>query len=712
MKRFGIVVAAAVVFGSMELHAQPPATTAGAVNYARPFEPPTRPALLSLPPGAVEPEGWLRDWCLAAKNGYTGHMDEVHEAFRQAWAADYKMTGQRLAWPKGAWPYEGGGYWFDGLVRLGYALHDEALIGQARRRFDVVVTHTNPNGILFLWWLDKNSPEDVSAVTKGSGSWSIWASGLLGRGMSGYYAGSHDAAVLRALETAYSGEGDWIQKSTPSNLWGAFDTYTWTGNRALAKKLTALFALDGKAMGRGGDFWNRYRKPPSAEPGTENNDHVVHFLESTTPWVLGYLWTGNREALDAVLGWHDLLQRVAMQPSGVPVADEWYGPTGAFRGTETCDVAGYVWSKAMLLLVTGDGAMGDRMERALFNAGPATVTRDFKKHVYFQSPNRMVPNSPIFDHGPRAEGGNYESYHYPLCCTAALNRILPWYVTHMWTATYDNGLAATCYGPCRVRALVGKRVPVVIDCKTDYPFTDTIEMTVAPEKETAFPLLLRIPAWCKEPSLRVNGEQVVLGASEPGRVGPGKPGRNAPAQNNEHAIRDGFVRIDRTWKSGDTVSLRFPMTPVVATGFDRAKGTAPTHSHHAIKVYPPEANPAPGRPYATVSYGPLLFALAIRDTTDANTPDPAARWKYALDTRNPEITVGRHPMPAQWDWPLAAPLRMTVNAMPIDWEPDWKDPALPAAPFAKDKASQRITLIPYGCTKFRVSMFPVAERRR
>jgi len=32
------------------------------VNYARPFEPPTRPAFLALPPGAIEPDGWLRDW--------------------------------------------------------------------------------------------------------------------------------------------------------------------------------------------------------------------------------------------------------------------------------------------------------------------------------------------------------------------------------------------------------------------------------------------------------------------------------------------------------------------------------------------------------------------------------------------------------------------------------------------------------------------------
>ncbi|MCZ7539204.1 MAG: hypothetical protein M5U29_04660 [Anaerolineae bacterium] len=73
-------------------------------NYVRPFEPPTRPAFLPLPPGAVEPAGWLRDWCLAAKDGYTGHMDEVDDEFKRAWAPDHKMTGERLFWYKGAGP--------------------------------------------------------------------------------------------------------------------------------------------------------------------------------------------------------------------------------------------------------------------------------------------------------------------------------------------------------------------------------------------------------------------------------------------------------------------------------------------------------------------------------------------------------------------------------------------------------------------------------
>jgi hypothetical protein len=123
---------------------------------------------------------------------------------------------------------------------------------------------------------------------------------------------------------------------------------------------------------------------------------------------------------------------------------------------------------------------------------------------------------------------------------------------------------------------------------------------------------------------------------------------------------------------------------------------------------------ADGAPYAAVSYGPLLFALPIADTKDANTPDPAAKWSYALDVQGDrlgaDIGVERQAMPAKWDWPLAAPLKLRARAVAIDWSPTLKAPRLPAQPIAKGGPAETVTLIPYGCTKFRVSMFPVTER--
>jgi hypothetical protein len=442
------------------------------------------------------------------------------------------MTGERLFWYKGAWPYEGGGYWFDGLARLGYALHDETLIAQAKKRLYAVADNMNTRGMLFLWWLDRENAGDRKAVTAALEGWPLWTCGLLGRAMTGFYAGSLDKHILGALEKAYSPDPNCLRSITGSisNPWPAYDTYCWTGNRGIAAALDGMFKRKDVALLPN---VRRYREAPDLKPGTTvDNAHVVEFLESTTPWAVGYLWTGEKRYLDAAVGWHDLIDRVAMQPYGVPVSDEWYGPAGAFRGSETCDVAGYVWSQISLLLVSGEGRMADRAERAFFNAGPATVSRDFKSHVYFQSPNRFASHSSDFPHGPMAEGGDYERKHSPLCCTAALNRIVPWYVTHMWMATYDNGLAATCYGPCKVTAMAGDRVPVVITCKTDYPFNETIEISVQPQREAAFPLEFRIPGWCAAPVLSVNGSAVAVE-------------RNAK----------GFVRVQRTWKPGDTVRL-------------------------------------------------------------------------------------------------------------------------------------------------------------
>ena len=121
---------------------------------------------------------------------------------------------------------------------------------------------------------------------------------------------------------------------------------------------------------------------------------------------------------------------------------------------------------------------------------------------------------------------------------------------------------------------------------------------------------------------------------------------------------------------------------------------------------------AGGAPYASVSFGPLLFALPIADTKDANTPDPAAKWQFALDAQGDKpdagITVKRGPMPVKWDWPLESPLKLRASAVSIDWKPTLEKP-LPSEPFAKGGPPEPIILVPYGCTKFRVSMFPVTQ---
>ncbi len=149
------------------------------------------------------------------------------------------------------------------------------------------------------------------------------------------------------------------------------------------------------------------------------------------------------------------------------------------------------------------------------------------------------------------------------------------------------------------------------------------------------------------------------------------------------------------------------MTARLELGRDAAQGAPFDGTHRATSVTIPEENSTRGVPYASVSYGPLLFALPIADTVDANTPDPSARWKFALDVQDPNLTVERTAMPAKWDWPLAPPLTLRANAVEVAWNPDPKSPRLPLLPADSRQAVEQVTLVPYGCTKFRISMFPV-----
>ena len=126
------------------------------------------------------------------------------------------------------------------------------------------------------------------------------------------------------------------------------------------------------------------------------------------------------------------------------------------------------------------------------------------------------------------------------------------------------------------------------------------------------------------------------------------------------------------------------MRAAVATGLDRN----------------PQGPPAP---FASVSYGPLLFALPIAETQDGSGADPSAPWKFAV--AGTTIKVERDTKPARWDWPLAAPLRLKLPAQALAWPGN--DPGvLPG--LVDDGDATEVTLVPYGCAKYRIALFPVS----
>ena len=612
-----------------------------------------QPALETLRPGDVQPAGWLRDWCQTAKDGYLGRLDEIDEHFRIAWTTNCMRRGKHLHWGdahRGSWSAEGGAYWFDGLVRLAWQLDDDALKDYVRKRLDTVLDRMHPHAIAFLHWLDRRDPAQIEEMCVSQG-FSVWASALFSRAVAAYYRASGDPRAIRALNWAFNdvrffefGNG----KAFPAAAW---EVYRLGRDPAVGAALD-----DWCAKGPDDKFitWRYAHSPTHMEfkPFTQKDhdwraQHGVLACETALSALRTSFWrTGKPEWGENVLAWRDYILGNCLQPTGVPVADESFGFAGPDRGTETCTVAADIHLNIEFLSLFGRGCFGDRVERALFNAGAACTTAEFFKHVYVQTPNRTVVEN-RGDFTCPVSARYYLKKNWPLCCTASLCRYLPDFVQHLWMKTPDGGLVATMYAPNVLTTSLGKET-VCVRTETDYPFGETLKLTVEPSKPLSFPLKLRLPGWCAAPAVAVNG----------------KPVRTAGT--------DGFVSLVRTWTSGDVVTFTFPMKPVVETGLDRNKGD-------------------PGVPWCAVSAGPLLFARHL-EGMDENTlrPNLKTDWRLNPSAVAAEAKLVWRTMPGKWCWtPDRMPVRMIV---PTD--------------------SGKIELVPYGSANLRLSMFPVTVDAR
>lgn len=70
--------------------------------------------------------------------------------------------------------------------------------------------------------------------------------------------------------------------------------------------------------------------------------------------------------------------------------------------------------------------------------------------------------------------------------------------------------------------------------ETAYPFADDITLRVTAAKPRPAVIALRVPGWCRDPSVAVNGER------------------------QDVTPEDGYLRLRRAWKSGDVISLTLP----------------------------------------------------------------------------------------------------------------------------------------------------------
>src|ERR1017187_6892177 len=349
---------------SAQIAPDQPASTSGTLKV--------KPAFVPLPPGAVSPKGWLRDWAVDAAQGITGHLDEYSTTFHEAWKG-YPFVA-RGAHPDGTgWPLEQSSYWLDGAVRLAYMLNDADLIKKVKERLDIVVTGVLKGGESFIYW----RPKDVLTDT-----FNNWAHSHMGRALVAYYEASGDPKVLEAIVKGYRGSPlpefrrRFDDVSGAVNIDAMLAAYRMSGERAVLNNVAA-YAQTAAYRDVAGQWLQG-----QVQPG-----HNVIFYENMRVPALLYTVTGNKNDLAATqraLAWND---KHNLLPMGLSSGEEWHAGVGASRGVETCNVAASMWTYLWLLRITGEGSYSDRIEKVFFNAGPAPVARDFKTMSYYQSPN-------------------------------------------------------------------------------------------------------------------------------------------------------------------------------------------------------------------------------------------------------------------------------------------------------------------------------------
>ncbi|MBT3345937.1 MAG: glycoside hydrolase family 127 protein [Gemmatimonadetes bacterium] len=191
---------------------------------------------------------------------------------------------------------------------------------------------------------------------------------------------------------------------------------------------------------------------------------------------------------------------------------------------ETCAAIGLVfWARRMADLY-GIAEYADVMERALYNGVLSGLSLDGQRYFYVN---------------PLASTGSHhrQDWFGCACCPPNVARLiasLGHYAyaegSDAWVHLYAAGEAELDAGSTRLRLRV----------ETDYPWSGQIRIEVTPDREVEAALNLRIPGWCSNATLRVNGK---------------------PEEEPLHEARSGkgYACLRRVWKDGDVVELDLDM---------------------------------------------------------------------------------------------------------------------------------------------------------
>lgn len=202
---------------------------------------------------------------------------------------------------------------------------------------------------------------------------------------------------------------------------------------------------------------------------------------------------------------------------------------------ETCAAIGLVFWAQRMLCLEPKAEYADVMERSLYNCVLSGVSLGGNKFFYANPlavRARVLPDS----HGK-------SSYIMPTrqewfdcsCCPTNIMRLLSSLGRYIYSILENRGIYIHLYLGNTLETVISG-IPVTIRQGTEYPWKESVSISIEPLEPVEFFLFLRKPGWSRQFSVRVNGKPFEVESAE-----------------------DGYMRINRLWRKGDNVELILPM---------------------------------------------------------------------------------------------------------------------------------------------------------
>ena len=308
---------------------------------------------------------------------------------------------------------------------------------------------------------------------------------------------------------------------------------------------------------------------------------------------------------------------------------------------ETCANIGNMLFNWRMFEATADGKYADLVENCFYNSILCGISLDGERYFY-TNPLRMSDELPYTLRWPKQR----EKYISCFCCPPNTLRTLCEVQDYAYTTADPSpaspigderyaALLVNLYGSNVLNTTLNGVGKIAVSQKTDYPWDGQVSLSIDQLKgKKTFAVKLRIPEWCRNYTLSVNGQPV-----------------NADKQK-------GYAAVVRPWKKGDVIMLNMPMESRIL-----------------------EANPLveESRGQVAVQRGPIVYCLESNDLGGKDIDNvvlPADAQFKAVET-----TVEGHRM-------------MALETEAIDRnETSWQGTLYREV--GKDKQKVNIRLIPY-----------------